>query len=87
MSYSLGTLTISAGTNATQEAPSSGAKAVIIGNESALTCKITMEGGGVAKTLYPGVVDWFEIRQGFTGNIQISPSAVLLNGASFPSAC
>ncbi len=84
MSQNLGTLTITPGTNTIFGAPDGGARAVVIGNESGVTCIIAMEGGSVQKTLYPGTVDWFEIKNGFTGNIKINPTAYLLNGSSFP---
>lgn len=86
MSYSLGTLTITGGAKTTFEAPIEGVQAVLIGCESGLTCTVTMESGGVQKTLYPGTVDWFAVRKGFTGNILISPVAILNNVATFPAS-
>lgn len=86
MSMSLGTLAISANTPANFDAPNSGVKAILIGCESGLTVTITMESGGVQKTLYPGTVDWFDVRKGFTGNIKISPVAILNNTSTFPAS-
>lgn len=86
MSFSLGTLTIAAGVKDVFEAPQDGARGVLIGNESGLTCTITMEGAGVQKTLYPSTVDWFDIRPGFTGTIRIAPAAILSSASSYPSS-
>lgn len=87
MSLYLGVLTIASGVkNQFQGAPSQGARAILIGNESGLTCTITMQGGGVQKTLYPSTVDWFAVNQGFTGTIEVVPTAILTNAASFPAS-
>ncbi len=86
MSFTLGTLAISSGVNATFQAPSDGSKAVLIGNESGLTVTVIMEGGGVGKTLYPGTVDWFQINRGFTGTIIIRPVALLNNSSTWPAS-
>lgn len=86
MSVSIGNLTIAAGQNKIFTAPREGQKAILIGNESGLTCTITMEGSGIQKTLYPSTLDWFPVRPGFTGNILISPSAVLNNTSQWPSS-
>lgn len=86
MSFNLGTFPISANNNTLFEAPSKGIQAVLIGNESGLTVVITMENGGVAKTLYPGTVDWFQVNEGFTGNVKIAPIALLSNVATYPSS-
>ena len=87
MSINLGSLAISAGVNTKfSEAPGEGVKAIVIGNESGLTCTITMQGGNVQKTLYPGVIDWFAVKPGFTGVILINPVALLSNISSWPSS-
>lgn len=86
MSYQIGTIAITAGVNTVQEAPSEGVKAILIGNESPLTVNIIMESGGVSKTLYPSTLDWFQVNQGFTGNIIIKPTAILNNGGQWPSS-
>src|ERR1700737_1019074 len=86
MSSSLGSLAIVANTAATFSAPNSGVKAILIGNESGLTVTITMESGGVQKTLYPSVLDWFAVNPGFTGTIKITPTVILNNSSSFPSS-
>jgi hypothetical protein len=86
MSISLGTQVIAANTPTSFEAPSDGVKAILIGNESGLTVTITMESGGVQKTLYPSTVDWFDVRRGFTGNIRITPTVILNNVATFPAS-
>lgn len=87
MSVNLGNLAIVAGTNTQfQGCPQSGAKAILIGNESGLNCTITMEGGNVQKTLYPSTVDWFQIKPGFSGTIKIAPTALLSNTSSWPAS-
>lgn len=87
MSQNLGTLAITSGQPTVfSSAPPMGARAVVIGNESGLTCTITMEGGNVQKTLYPGTVDWFTIKPGFTGTIRVSPTAILNNSSSWPAS-
>jgi hypothetical protein len=86
MSFNVGSLTIAAGVPDTFKAPSDGMKAIIIGNESGLTVTVTMESGHVQKTLYPGILDWFAVRKGFTGNIKVSPEAMLSNVALWPSS-
>jgi hypothetical protein len=82
----LGTLTIASGVKTTFSAPNNGVKAILIGNESGLTCTITMEGGGVQKTLYPGILDWFAVRRGFTGNVLVNPTSVLNNVSTWPAS-
>jgi len=86
MSIQLGNLAIAAGVKAIFKAPSDGCKAILIGNASGLTCTIAMESGGVSKTLYPGVLDWFQVNPGFTGNIQINPQALLSNVSQWPAS-
>jgi hypothetical protein len=86
MSSPLGSLCITSGSDETFPAPSDGHKAILIGNESGLTVTITMESGGVSKTLYPGVLDWFAIKKGFTGNIKIHPITILNNVSSWPAS-
>lgn len=87
MSVQLGNLAIVAGTNTRfQGAPNMGVKSIIIGNESGLTCTITLEGGNVQKTLYPSTLDWFAVKPGFTGTILISPTALLNNTTSWPAS-
>lgn len=86
MSMSLGTLAITASKPVIFQAPNDGVKAILIGCESGLTCTVTMESGGVQKTLYPGTVDWFSVNKGFNGNIKISPIAILNNVSTFPAS-
>jgi hypothetical protein len=86
VSFNVGSLTIAAGTPDTFKAPSDGMKAIIIGNESGLTVTVTMESGHVQKTLYPGILDWFAVKKGFTGNIKLNPEAMLSNVALWPSS-
>ncbi len=86
MSFTLGTLSIVSGKNTAFVAPFAGLKAVLIGNDSGLTVTVTMEHCGVQKTLYPGVLDWFSVRSGFTGVIRVSPYTVLNNVAAWPAS-
>lgn len=86
MSINLGTLPIVGNVKTTFEAPNEGVQAILIGNESGLTVTITMQSGGVQKTLYPSTVDWFTVNKGFNGIIQISPLALLNNVANWPSS-
>lgn len=87
MSVQLGNLAITSGVDATfQGAPSEGVKAILIGNESGLTVTITMESGGVQKTLYPSTLDWFNVNPGFSGNILIHPISILNNVSSWPAS-
>jgi hypothetical protein len=86
MSSSLGTLVIASGTRATFSAPNNGVKSILIGNESGLTVTITMESGGVQKTLYPSTVDWFTVKPGFSGNIIVTPQTILNNASTFPAS-
>jgi hypothetical protein len=82
----LGTLVIAANTRDSFDAPNDGVKAILIGNESGFTVTVTMESGGVQKTLYPSTVDWFEVRKGFSGKILVNPLVVLNNTATFPAS-
>jgi hypothetical protein len=86
MSHSLGTLAITANKPAIFQAPNEGIKGILIGNESGLTVTITMESGGVQKTLYPSMLDWYAVNPGFTGNIKIAPAVILNNVTSFPAS-
>lgn len=63
-----------------------GYKGIIIGNESGLSVVVSMEGQGDTKSLYPGTVDFFPIKQGFSGTITISNTALLNNVTSWPSS-
>lgn len=86
MSSSLGPLVIAANAATSFQTPNDGVKAILIGNESGLTVTITMESGGVQKTLYPSTLDWFQVNKGFTGNIKITPTVILNNISTFPSS-
>jgi hypothetical protein len=86
MSSQLGSQVIASGSDSTFSVPSDGIKAILIGNESGLTCTITMESGGVSKTLYPSTLDWFQVNKGFNGTIRIHPYTILSNVATFPAS-
>ena len=86
MSSQLGSQVIASGSDSTFSVPSDGIKAILIGNESGLTCTVTMESGGVSKTLYPSTLDWFQVNRGFNGTIRIHPYTILSNVATFPAS-
>lgn len=86
MSNFLGTLTITANTRTTFTTPVDGLKAIRIGNESGLTVIVSLQSGAVEKTLYPSTVDWFPVRQGYSGTININPMVVLNNVTTFPAS-
>ncbi len=86
MSFNVGTLAITSGNDTSFQVPNDGVKAILIGNESGLTVTITMESGGVQKTLYPSSLDWFSVKKGFSGRIKIHPVTVLNNVAAWPAS-
>ena len=86
MSNFLGTLTIVANQKTAFTAPNEGLKALRIGNESGLSCVIKMQSCGVEKTLYPSTVDWFPLKTGFNGNVEVNPMVVLNNVTTFPAS-
>jgi hypothetical protein len=86
VSSQLGSLAIVSGKRDIFEAPNNGVKAILIGNESGLTVTITMQGGGVEKTLYPGTLDWFSVKTGFSGTIVINPITILNNVSTWPAS-
>lgn len=67
MSYSLGSSTIVAGQKGTFTAVNSGIQGLVIGNKSGFELSVQLEGGSVAKTLYPGIADFFPYFYGFSG--------------------
>jgi hypothetical protein len=83
-----GKIDISAGTPVLRDVGGTGLSGIVIGNESGLTCKITLQGAGVTRTLYPGTADFFEVPQNksWSGNLQIDPSSNLSNASSWPSS-
>ncbi len=88
MSNQFGKITIAVGQQVLEDVGGTGLSGVLIGNESGLTCKITLQGAGVVRTLYPGTVDFFAVPSGKTwsGNLQIDPSADLSNINSWPGS-
>jgi hypothetical protein len=84
MSENLTTLNIAtAGQVLTYRVPVYNIKALVIGNESGYTCTVTLVGGNVSKTLYPSTVDWFQVTDGFKGDVSIQANAVLNNISSY----
>lgn len=88
MSNSYGKITLTSGQRETADVGASGLSGVLLGNESALTVKVTLQGAATSRTLYAGTVDFFDIPQGksFNGIIQFDPAADLNNASSWPSS-
>src|SRR6266566_3074359 len=86
MTQPLGELSITSSVPTQKVVQFGGIKGVIIGNESALTVDITMQGTVQGGTLYPETIDFFPVRQGFNGNILIKPRTLLGNPLSYVSS-
>ena len=87
MSENLTTLNIvAAGQALTYRVPVYNIKALVIGNESGYTCTVTLLGGDVSKTLYPSTVDWFQVTEGFKGDLVVLPTTLLTNLSSYTGA-
>lgn len=82
----LGQLPITAGINGRFLAPTTGLQALIIGNESGLSVVVTLEGTGTSKSLYPGTVDVFPIKGGFTGNVLVTPTIQITTAILYPGS-
>jgi len=88
MSNQFGKLPLVSGQQIIEDVGGTGLSGIVIGNESGLTCTVTLQGANVKKTLYPGTVDKFEVPKGrsWTGNLQIDPTSDLNNTSSWPSS-
>jgi hypothetical protein len=88
MSNQYGKIPLVSGQRILQDVGGTGLSGIVIGNESGLTCSVTLQGANVKKTLYPGTVDKFIVPQGrsWNGNVQIDPVADLNNIISWPSS-
>ena len=87
MSENLTTLNIvAAGQPIPYRIPVYNIKALVIGNESGYTCTVTLLGGDVSKTLYPSTVDWFQVTDGFKGDLVVLPTTLLTNLSSYTGA-
>jgi len=88
MSNQYGKIDISSGKEVIEDVGGTGLSGVLIGNESGFTCKVTLTGAGIVRTLYPGTVDFFAIPDGVTwnGNVKIMPFADLNNTADWPGS-
>lgn len=88
MSNQYGKIPLVSGQQIIEDVGGTGLSGIVIGNESGLTCTVTLQGANVKKTLYPGTVDKFEVPKGrsWTGNMQIDPTADLNNIISWPSS-
>jgi len=88
MSNVYGKIPIVAGQAQLIEIGGSGLAGIVVGNESGLTCTLSMQGANVTRTLYAGTVDWIPVPRGinWTGNLIITPSADLNNTSYWPSS-
>jgi len=86
MSFPLGQLPLINGIKATFNTPFTGLKGLIIGNESGLDCDIQLGPSGVCKKLYPGTIDFFEVRLGYTGYVDVTPTLGIASGILYPSS-
>lgn len=87
MTKFIGIQTITAGQDTVQSnLPMDGVKGYLVGNESGLTEVIIMDGQGDSKSLYPGTVDYFPVRKGFSGTIIAKNQSLLNNVALWPSS-
>ncbi len=88
MSNQFGKIPLVSGVQILEDVGGTGLSGIVIGNESGLTCSVTLQGANVKKTLYPGTVDKFEVPKGrsWNGNVQIDPTADLNNIISWPSS-
>jgi hypothetical protein len=88
MSNQFGKIALVSGYQIIVDVGGTGLAGIVIGNESGLTCAVTLQGANVKKTLYPGTVDKFEVPKGrsWSGNLQIDPTSDLNNTSSWPSS-
>lgn len=88
MSNQFGKIPLVSGVPILEDVGGTGLSGIVIGNESGLTCAVTLQGANVKKTLYPGTVDKFVVPKGrsWNGNVQIDPTADLNNTISWPSS-
>lgn len=88
MSNQYGKIALVSGQQIRQDVGGTGLSGLVIGNESGLTCSVTLQGAGIKKTLYPGTVDAFRVPKGvsWNGNVQIDPTTDLNNVNSWPSS-
>ena len=86
MSFPLGSLPLINGIKATFNTPFTGLKGLIIGNESGLDCDVQLGPSGIRKKLYPGTIDFFEVRLGYTGYVDVSPTLSIASGILYPSS-
>lgn len=86
MSNVYGKIDISDGLQKTADVGGTGLSGLVIGNDSGYTCKITLQGANIVRTLYAGTVDFFPIppNQVWSGNVIIDPSADLNNISYWP---
>ncbi len=86
MSFPLGSLPLINGTKTSFNTPFTGLKGLIIGNESGLDCDVQMGPSGVRKKLYPGTIDFFEVRLGYQGVVLVNPTLGIQTGLLYPSS-
>lgn len=88
MSNQYGKIPLISGQQILEDVGGTGLSGIVIGNESGLTCSVTLQGANVKKTLYPGTVDKFLVPKGrsWNGTVQIDPTSDLNNVISWPSS-
>ncbi len=86
MSFPLGSLPLINGQKTSFNTPFTGLKGLIIGNESGLDCDVVLGPSGVRKKLYPGTIDFFEVRLGYQGVVLVSPTLGIASGILYPSS-
>src|SRR5207247_2376027 len=86
MSFPLGSLPLIKDTKTSFNTPFTGLKGLIIGNESGLDCDVQLGPSGVRKKLYPGTIDFFEIRLGYNGIVFVTPTLGIASGILYPSS-
>jgi len=84
MSQNIGSATIIPGIPNSFQAINSGIQGLLIGNKSGYELNIQLEGCGIAKTLYPGSIDFFPYQYGFSGNVIFSTVTSLPNILNYP---
>src|SRR6266487_145045 len=86
ISFPLGSLPLINGQKTSFNTPFTGLKGLIIGNESGLDCDVQLGPSGVRKKLYPGTIDFFEVRLGYQGVVLVSPTLGIASGILYPSS-
>ncbi len=88
MSVNLGKFPLTAGVIFMENVGGTGLGGVILGNESGLTCQVTLPGANIQRTLFAGTVDFFEVPKNlsWSGNLSVMPTATLTNSGNYPGS-